>query len=175
VTAAVAISDAQFATKVDALTGRLALAAKALVVVSVGSKAIDMASDIYLSTDLGDFNSLSPGITLRAAKRPSGAETVHPREFLESFFDSWLRGDSSELSAYGPPGVINPFLSEFPPGDFDSYRIVWSDTCLQGSSGAGGCEVLLVPKAGGYASILFVGYLGAPMQLTELTAAGDAG
>lgn len=68
ISAAVAAGDRTFADQIDKAAGQLKTAARALTVLTAGSKIIDAVADLYVNADVGDFNSLSPGITLRPAE-----------------------------------------------------------------------------------------------------------
>lgn len=97
----VAISDQAMAQTVDKLAGNLRKAARAVAVISVGSDLIDATSDLYLNKELGDFNSLSPGITRR------------PRQVLPAV--------PPETAPSEEPSPLEPGLTRGVPGQEDVF------------------------------------------------------
>lgn len=147
-TTSVAISDRQLASKVDVIAGKLRFAARALIVVTVGSKVIDAVSDLYLNTDLGDVNSLSPILTLRKPEAPPTPPGPDLGFELLPFRDLPSDGPSQRsfadlLDATGIPAQSEfayraPCLTLHVPGwttdgDFDLF-VGYDGTCGGGDS-----------------------------------------
>lgn len=117
--------------------------------------------------------------TTVAPPPPAPPGITDPRALLAAFFDAWRRGDAATMASLGEPSVVEGFRSEFDPSGFSGYSIVWDDAyCAVGSSGSGGCEVLLEPDDG-YALIVQTGYhevdASGRLQLDRLEFGGDAG
>lgn len=66
---------------------------------------------------------------------------TNPRQFLDQFLATWWSGDRDSLSAYATSQALSNFTTD--PRDWEDYHLVWTNNCLLGSSGAGGCTFLL--------------------------------
>jgi hypothetical protein len=66
--------------------------------------------------------------------------------FLEQFLAAWKAGEGGALPHFASMAALRQFPSD--ASGYTSARGAWDDTCLQGSSGAGGCDIVLRTAAG---------------------------
>jgi len=66
---------------------------------------------------------------------------TNPRQFLDQFLATWWSGDRDGLSAYATSQALSNFTTD--PRNWEDYHLVWTNYCLLGSSGSGGCTFLL--------------------------------
>jgi hypothetical protein len=143
---ATAVSDASMAPKIDKLAGNLRFLGGALATVSLSSKVLDAIADAYVYAKVGETNSLSPQVGMRAAPGAGNQGTGDAREIplnpgeyavfytptgevVCSMIDSRVRCDVTDPIWTLPPR----------PQDCDEE---WAHTASVGASGAphiGGC------------------------------------
>jgi hypothetical protein len=189
-----AASDVGLAKQIDRLAGGLRKAAAALAVVDIGATLIDVAADLYRNSEAGDFNALSPGISFRAqspqppapAPRVPGCPNPTGRvedaeQMLRCFAAAWEAGNQQILDNLVSPDA-RAELESLEGGSF-LVPDVFPASCLQGSSGAGGCDLLYVDEGQTEccARIYFFSYVVEGegdfygSTIVEITFAGDAG
>lgn len=102
--------------------------------------------------------------------------TSDPEEFLNAFGAAWISGVGGALSPFVPSEYLDA-IDEPVPGD-DQWRLNWDDSCLQGSSGAGGCTAIASGRSGGfYGTIWFISYTvqNGYLAVIEVQFRGDTG
>jgi pimeloyl-ACP methyl ester carboxylesterase len=77
---------------------------------------------------------------------PGNASSTNPQQFLDGFVTDWKAGNTAALTSYASPDVLAQFPSN--PANYLAATVLWSNDCLQGSSGSGGCDVDLTPLSG---------------------------
>lgn len=100
---------------------------------------------------LDSFRPLHGTASVQAVREddtPTPADGALPTDFedwLEAFAAAWVNGE--DLSRWGPPEAVST-VPELPPGDYEVDVQFDPATCRGGSSGAGGCTVVLRPTVG---------------------------
>lgn len=125
--------------------------------------------------------SLEGGRDPAPAGVPSGPDGISadPATFLRQLAATWAAGRTEALAWFGDPGAFSELPDPTPGAELvvpDPFPL----DCLQGSSGAGGCELLLDDGDGVCcATIWKVDYYSTgpdgTLRVSDITFAGDAG